>query len=217
MYVVFMMPTRFYRYKHTPYTGTENQPDTLTFFIKNKDGNFLSRSANSSTTAIGRCVPIIGSFVGVARIIFAVKAIFNNLSNDNTSEPNDLWNSFKNLFRGIAEACPFSGIFLILFDSVRNSVSINGSIRKEIQDEHRIAGVAIDGKVCMTIQLDKLDTLNKSPATSDEHRLERFEYLSIQHLKKMDEIKTQIKIKDCFQILKKSIEERSNNFVSEIK
>ena len=203
---VFMISLDPYRYHHIPCTGTELQPDTLSIFIKNKDGDFIVHHSDPSTSFVGKWVPVHGSYVGIVRTVSAAQAIFDNLSKSNASDPNDLWNSFKNLFRGIAEACPFSGIFLIIYDSIRNSVLINANICKEIQNENSIAGIAIDGKVCMTISLNQLDRLKVKP-TSDKHRLAIFKFLNLEFLKKLNEKGRKEKMADVFPSIKKAIEE----------
>lgn len=104
-----------YRYSNTFYTGTEVQPDALSIFVK-KDKNESSLfiyDAEPLANICGKAIPVIGSFTGVLRVIKSVKAIFERLSNENSSGTPAIWLSMKNLFRAIAEACPFSGIFLI--------------------------------------------------------------------------------------------------------
>jgi len=198
-----------YRYNDTFYTGTPHQPDTLSLFIKKeKDADFLICNAEPIANIIGKCVPIVGSFTGIARIVNSVKSIFQNLSKSNASEANALWNSFRNLFRGIAEACPFSGIFLIIFDSLRNSVSIHSNIAKEIQKQENIAGIAIDGKVIFTIdlaQLTKLENFTKIKPTSDKHRLAIFKELSLEILKRQQQKDSSLEMTEIFPKLKEAI------------
>ncbi|KAF3361467.1 hypothetical protein PHSC3_001841 [Chlamydiales bacterium STE3] len=200
-----------YRYNNISYTGTLLQPDTLSLFIKkDKDKDFLVCNAEPTANIIGKSVPIVGSFTGIARIVNSVKSIFQNLSKSNASEPNALWNSFKNLFRGITEVCPFSGIFLIIFDSVRNSISIHSHIIQEIQKQENIAGIAIDGKVIFTIDLTQLENSIKTKPTSDKHRLAIFKELSLEFLKRQEQSGCSLKMTEIFPKLKEAIEKKKN-------
>jgi hypothetical protein len=198
-----------YRYHDTFYTGTLIQPNTLSLFIKKeKDADFLICNAEPAANIIGKCAPIVGSFSGIGRVVKAVKAIFENLSKSDISEPNALWNSFKNLFRGIAEFCSFSGIFLIIFDSVRNSVSIHAKIAKEIQNQENIAGIAIAGKVIFTIDLTQLENFTKIKPISDKHRLAIFKELSLVFLKKQEQKGSSLKMTEIFPKIKEAIEKK---------
>src|SRR5688572_26166928 len=91
-----------YRYNDSFYTGTLLQPDTLSFFIKKKkNDDFLVCNTEPIANLFGKCVFIIGSFTGIGRIVNSVKSIFQSLSQSSPVEANVIWNSFKNLFRGI--------------------------------------------------------------------------------------------------------------------
>ncbi len=200
-----------YTYNQTFYTGTLIQPDTLSIFTKKeKDQDFLICNEEPVANMLGKCVPFVGSCTGIARIVKSVKAIFQNLSKSDASEPNPLWNAFKNLFRGIAEAFPFSGIFLILFDAVRNSVIIHSKITKEIKEQKNIAGIAIDGKVIMTVDVTQLDNCLKSRPNpkSDKERLAIFKELTFGALKSVEPFSSAMTL--ILPLLKDRIEVRAN-------
>jgi hypothetical protein len=195
-----------YRYKDPFFTGTPVQPDTLSLFIKKgENDDFLVCNAEPTANIIGKCVPIIGSFTGVLRIVHSVKVIFQCMSNKN-SEPGVFWNAFKNLFRGIAEVCPFSGIFLILFDAVRNSISIHSNISDEIKTFENIAGIAVDGKVIFTIDLSELENAIKIKHTSDKHYLSAFKELSLEFLKRQEQSDCSLKMIEIFAKLKNTLQ-----------
>jgi hypothetical protein len=104
----------------------------------------------------GKCVPIGGCLTGAARIKNAVQVIFQILLKKNEFEPH-VWNAIKNLLRGLVELLPLTGIFLIIYDAVRNSVVFYTKSIKEIIEKENILGVAIDGKLIFTITTDQLD------------------------------------------------------------
>jgi len=81
----------------------------------------------------------------------------------------ELWNAFKNLFRGIAESVPLVGSSLILFDAVRNTRFVF-QIEKEMKDnQEKTLGVAVDGEVIMTCTYDRFfQTFHK--LTNDESK-----------------------------------------------
>lgn len=203
-----------YSYHTTYYTGTLFQPDALSLFIKAKkdEKDFLICHAEPMANIYGKWVPIAGSYVGVARVVEAVKSIFKNLSNKTVSEPNALWIAFKNLFRGIVEFIPFSGVFLIFYDSLRNSITIHAKIAKEIQQQKNIAGIAMDGKVIFSIDLEQLDNILSKNPTSDKERLAILTELCLQFLKKQELGKNGIpfKMTEIFPVLKETFNKKNN-------
>lgn len=179
-----MNPLGIYRYHDHFCTGTEVQPDTLSIFVKTKEGNFLVNHTEPGVKAVGKLIPLVGSYAGVLRVIAIAKAIFKKLFNSNDANPNTLRNLFINLIRAIADACPFSGIFLIIYDSVQKSLLINPNISKQIHEQNNIAGIAIDGKVCITFSLEFLCELAKMKdlPTSDKDLLTFFNELVLRIL-----------------------------------
>jgi len=187
-----------YHYQNRFYTGTDIQPDTLSIFVKFKDDkeSFHVRHKHAYANCMGY-VPILGSFTGVARIVNAVKSIFNHLSQlkFKSDDPhlNECWNAFKNLFRGLVEVVPFLGITLIIFDVVRNVVFMTKKIQKELKEEKGVAGVAIDGKIVFTIDIEQLDEFldrihkdkKSGKVKTDRYRLDHFSYLCSEFLEQM--------------------------------
>lgn len=186
-----------YSYNQTFYTGTDIQPDVLHIFIKpgKENKSFLEHNAAPLANWMG-FVPVVSMFSGAARVVNAVKIIFKHLSNLKTISEKDtnrseLWNSFKNIFRGIVEIIPFTGITLILFDSIRNAIHID-KIKNELKDKENIAGIAVDGKVIFTIDLGRVDHIIKNPppdSKPNEYRLAVFRNLCLTFLEKAEKEK----------------------------
>jgi hypothetical protein len=180
-----------YDYNQTFYSGTDAQPDVLSIFItpeKDTEG-LIGCNAIPLQTWVG--ISPIASIFCAARINNSVKIIFNNLSNLSSlkedAQKAELWNAFKNLFQGIVEMIPLTGIALIIFESVRMSVYFGKAI-ETVKDQENIAGIAIDGKVVFTIDLCKLDSMIENPIEKfNEYRLELFKSLCFEFLKKSEE------------------------------
>lgn len=166
-------------------------PDVLQIFIKpSKDlKSILSYTAVPLATCLG-ILPVTSLFSGAARVVNAVKAIFKELSNPKGINKSELWNAFKNLFRGIAEMIPFTGIALIVFESMRASANL-GKVLLQLEKQENIAGIAIDGKLILTIDLEKLDRVitEPHPTKPNEYRLAVFQDLCLKFLKKAEEQK----------------------------
>lgn len=191
-----------YNYNRIFYTGTDVQPDVLNIFIKHK------RCLESNNIPLANLVgyfPILSLFSGSLRIANAVKIIFKKLSNlkalSEDAHKSKLWNAFKNLFRGIVEIIPFTGIPLIVFDSFRMSTFIH-KINKELKEKENIAGVAIDGKVIFTIDLGRVDLIIKDQPTDhsriNEYRLAVFRDLCLKILEKVEESKSKVGMDKLF-------------------
>lgn len=201
----------YYSYHHLFYTGTTVQPDVLHVFIKpEKDSeNFSGYNHVPLATWIG-LAPVASCVSGAIRIKKSIKVIFKELSHlellKEEAHKATLWNAFKNLGRGIVEVIPLTGIFLIVFESAR-VVFYCAKIKKEIEEEENIAGIAIDGKVVFTTPIENTDPLIKDGVKSPEKRLFAFNYLSLEWLKRVKE-KQQYKaeMKEIFEKLQQKME-----------
>ncbi len=202
------METQSYRYHDIFYTGTETQPDSLNFFVKMKKGenSFLAQHAMPLANWMGY-MPIIGSFTGVARIINSVKTIFENFSQNKTSEKQTI---YKNFFRGFVEVLPFTGVSLMLFDAIRIR-RVEAKIKKEVQEQENIVGLAMDGNLMFTvgtIGLSQLEKLRTKPSWSNEDRLRTFTFLCLKFLEKKEkEGRSPQKMKDIFPKLQEIIQQ----------
>src|SRR3954471_19703342 len=110
-----------YRYRDVMYTGTAMQPDVLTFFVKKeKDERPRMHHAESTANLMGKWVPIVGSIIGIARVVNAVKEIFRCAFTKDEVPKGTLLNAFSNLVRGVVEIIPGAGLSLVMFDTLRN-------------------------------------------------------------------------------------------------
>ena len=157
-------------------------------------------------------VPVASVFSGTIRVIEAAKIVFKELSQSKTAEEkarkSELWNAFKNIFRGIIEIIPLTGIALILFDATRGAIYIN-RINKELKERENIVGIAIDGKIILTIDFATFDRNLTNPSSDSKHRLDVFQDLCLQCLKKADERKCKLGMDELFPRLGERIRTRS--------
>lgn len=203
------MSTRldFYDYNQTFYTGIDTQPDVFHMFVKPEKGNkkFIMHNAMPLANWLG-FFPVVSFFSGAARVSNAVKVIFKELSHlkllSEEAHKKELWNAFKNLFRGIVEMIPLTGIALIIFESARNAFYC-GKIIKELSEQENISGVAIDGKIIITIDLGKVDKIidGHQPEKLNEFRLAVFRDLCQKMLKRVEEKKQKIGMNELFSKL----------------
>jgi hypothetical protein len=119
---------------------------------------------------------------GVWRIIQAVGVIFQYLFRQEPSS-SILWNAFKNLGRGTVEACPGSGICLIIFDAVRNHYVISPKIAQEVTNQDNIVGFALDGVVLPTIDLASFERRKNFQSISDIHSFYFFTRFALDYLR----------------------------------
>lgn len=146
-----------YNFQRKFVTGTETEPDNLTFFIKRENGSLKAKHSESYMNLIGKTLPIAGSITGAMRAVSAINTIIKNFKDRNSIslEPQECsyWNAFKNLCRGIVEMIPCSGVFLLIYDAIRYRIILNENIMT--YPENDIVGVAIDDRVIWTEDLSK--------------------------------------------------------------
>lgn len=203
----------FYRYNDTFYTGTSTQPNILSIFIK-KEKNTPPHHvfhAQAMANSFGCYFPIIGSFSGIARVVNAVKEIFKNLFSKKPIEIGSYSIAFKNLFRGLVETIPFTGFFLYSFDVVTIEL-YNNNILEEVSNKEKIAGVAMDGKVVLDVDLEHLKelfkSLNKDSEDYEERRFVVFKEFCLSYLKKQQRGSSSPKMIDAFAKLKATIDSK---------
>ncbi|MGK5595485.1 MAG: hypothetical protein ACSNEK_09035 [Parachlamydiaceae bacterium] len=187
-----------YKYNNQFYTGTQIQPDTLSLFIKTSGKSSLYvADATAPANRIG-VLPVVGSFAGIIRINNAVKEIFKPSRDSSGSCAR--WNAIKNLFRGLTEAIPGSGIFLILFDAMRNAIYIHSRISKQIKEQENVAGVAVDGKVIATIDLNRFKNSFSNSPLSDQKSLAYFSYICLAFLEEREKEDCVSKMTELFPV-----------------
>lgn len=151
-----MITQATYGYKNREfYTGTSQKPDAIQIFIKeNKDDKILMRNMLPLENFLGM-LPVCSIFTGAVRVIKAVKALFIELHKGNFRSP-DVKIALKNLFQGIAEMIPLTGLFLMACYSFK-ALSCEKRIEAELRDREHVAGIAVEGKVVALIKMDDLD------------------------------------------------------------
>lgn len=195
-----------YKYQEVFYTGTNEQPDVLSFFVKGTKTTFINVRASANWKGY---VPVKSSLTGVTRISIAANKIFTELSHA-TFHPNDLhlhecWNAFRNLFRGILETIPLIGnVTLMIFDLVREQIIFNSKIEQDIAPKENIVGIAIDGTVVFTIDLEYLKKLN--PSKTNKKYGEIFACFFIKCLEAEEKKVNPLKIYECILKFKDVIE-----------
>lgn len=197
--------TGMYNYNNTFYTGTSAQPDTLSIFVKSGQTE-RSFSVYHMHPGLSYCdyVPLVSSLTAIPKIINSVETFFNELSQAafQANDPHllECWNAFKNFMRALVALVPIAGnITLVIFDVTRNIVSIEPKITESIRNQQNIAGVASDGKVIFTVDLDRLRDIYRDPDQQDaEYYLGGFRHLCTELLKRESERGSQEDITQLF-------------------
>ncbi len=171
-----------YSYGGFGYTGTGFQPDTLSLFVK-KGNKLLIHHTEPVINLVAKWIPLLGSMAGVWRVIQAVALIFLHPFRPDQSSSDGFWNELKNLGRGIVEACPGSGICLIIFDALRNNYMISFKIAQEVANKDNIVGFALDGIVFPTIDLAVFERRKNFQSTSDIHSFTAFTRFALDYLR----------------------------------
>ena len=121
------------------YTGTLNQPDTVTFFYLERRGpiHFTEESIVNS-----KGYSPLNFMTAIERIGAAVAKIFR--------ENSDLWNAFGNLFRGVVQLVPIAGNgALYVWDCIKAYYD-HRLIYASLDKTHSVMGIAFDGKIVAT-------------------------------------------------------------------
>jgi len=195
-----------YQYRDVMYTGTAMQPDVLTMFIK-KEHDERPRMQYMEPTAnvMGKWVPVVGSVIGVARVVNAVKAIFQCAFSKDQLPKGALLNGFKNLVRGIVEMIPGAGLSLVMFDTLRNHFFFSSNIEKQVAKQQNIAGIAMDGRVICTIDLALLQRVKQSHPKWEE--LDFFRAATLNFLKEVEKDEDcLLKMPEIFSVIKAGFE-----------
>jgi hypothetical protein len=191
------------------YTGTAIQPDVLTIFVKKeKDEPPCMQYTQPTANVMGKCVPIVGSVIGIARIVNAVKAIFRSIYHWKEVPKGALLNAFRNLVRGMIELIPGSGLYLIMFDTLRNHFVFSSNIEKQVANQQNIAGIAMDGRVMCTIDLAAVQNLKKQmrkPVAEGED-VDFLRLTTLHLLKKEEEEDDVVKMPVIFEAIKSGFE-----------
>ena len=204
-------------------TGTDDQPDTLTIFVKSSKNStsFSACHLHAPANLLG-CIPVVSTFTAIVRIVNSVKTIFKELGQikfkANDPHLNKCWMAFKNLFRGILELIPVIGnLTLIFYDTMRNVIIFDAAIVKAIAEKENIAGIAMDGKVIFTVNLDLLKTYHanhKIILKDNDEIASAFPIYCSSFLKTVSEKKCPLKMIELLPKIKLLIEEDANKSIN---
>jgi hypothetical protein len=162
------------------FTSPNLQPDTASLYVK-RNTRIEICQREPLVNFVGKYIPIVGSLAGIGRIISSVRCIFIKMSGG-SSYYYSYWFSIKNIFRGIVETCPCSGIFLMIYDGARNyniRTIISNILKNNAQDD--IAGIVFDLSDCYEYDLTKIEKAS-IPFTSANHALDYVKWRILSHL-----------------------------------
>lgn len=146
----------YYDYKGLYYSGTKMQPDLITLFTKS--GGVISSDRILHKHNWIDMVPLVGAFTAIPRIVAAVKSFFHE-ANQVRFQRNDphlaeCWNAFKNLMRGVVALVPLIGTFSLIWVETIRFARDYMSLKKSLAMQENIIGIAVDGKVIFTSDLN---------------------------------------------------------------
>lgn len=145
-----------YDYRELYYSGTKMQPDLITVFMK--AGGKISTCSIAPVNNWIEMLPLFGALTAIPRIVAAVKRFFHE-AKQVTFQKNDphlaeCWNAFKNLMRGVVALVPLVGTFSLICVEVTKIVREYIFLQKSFASQQDIIGIAIDGKVIFTSDLN---------------------------------------------------------------
>lgn len=159
-----------------PYTGTKDEPDTVSLFFKNSQNKIFFRVENIHDALNYNPLNFV---TAIRRIQEAVHKIFLSLR----GKERDLWNATKNLTRGVVALIPLAGnAALYLYDRIRTRFYTHCIIKKALSNQNGpLLGIAFDGKIIKTFTLNQLSTALKGQPSNP---LGSFHYLWLRVLEK---------------------------------
>ena len=178
-----------------PYTGTENQPDSVSIFYKAGDEkNTIKIADEEIVNSLGHSP--FEFMIAMERIIPATKEIFEILRYGTSQHNDTLSNAFNNLGRGLIQLVPLAGnATLYLYDKVRTNFFIHPQINAALADvKGPVVGIAFDGKILTKFSSAKLKNADDPLAVS--------QYLWVSMLKHTldkDLSKTRLQLVDSFE------------------
>lgn len=157
------------------YTGTLDNPDTVSVFFKSRSNiefrdEALFNSMSYSPTNYFRNIPIV-----LSKIDEACKRIFKNMK----GERGDLWNACKNLGRGMIQLIPLVGnATLYLYDQVKMKFYTHPQIKTELSNKNEaVFGLAFDGKIINTFSRIELESfIHEGDTTQSDNPLDLLYY-----------------------------------------
>ncbi len=147
------------------YTGTKDQPDNVSIFYKDKNGNIDIKDENVANSMGHKPFSMN---TAVLRIQEAVNQVFEEINLGFSREDSDLWNAFKNLARGMVQLFPLVGnATLYVFDYFRTNFYFHPKIKATLASENSpVMGFAFDGKIIATFSPEEMNASIKRSASS---------------------------------------------------
>ncbi len=146
------------------YTGTPDQPDVVSIFLKSGEKNSTVKIADEQIVNEMSHSPL-NLITAFPRIEKAAKIMFKEIKKGTCFNPeSEFWNAFKNGVRGIVQLVPLLGnAILWAYDGLRTTCSIHPKIKTAIAEQQNVIGVAFDGKPVMTMPLNQVSSKYEDP------------------------------------------------------
>lgn len=153
-----------------PYTGTADQPDVVSIFLKSKNSNNEVKIVDEQITNSLDYFPL-NFFSAIPRMKKAVKTIFQEIAQRSCFKENsEFWNAFKNLTRSIVQLVPLLGnATLYIHDKLRTNLHIHPKIAAELSNQQDVFGVAFDGKPVFSMPLKDVRSRMKLTENRSDH------------------------------------------------
>ena len=128
-----------------PYTGTIDQPDSVSIFYRHGNGDKIEIVDESFVNSLGH------SPTNMLTALPRISAAFHRI----LSEP---CNAIKNLVRGIIQLIPLLGnATLYAFDYVRTNFYFHSQLKAALANQDSpVIGVAFDGKIVASFSPEEL-------------------------------------------------------------
>jgi hypothetical protein len=156
-----------------PYTGTSDQPDVITVFLKSRENAGEVKTKDDQTTNILGYSPS-NYLLAFPRIRHASKVMFRELTQGTLFNGNsEFWIAFQNFSRGVVQLIPFLGNgVLYLHDLARTTFFIHPKLKTALSHEQEpVVGIAFDGKPVFTIPLSTVKSRMNYPDSKDENSI----------------------------------------------
>lgn len=132
------------------YTGTEICPDTLSLFVITDDQkvSFFVEHQKPTLHLVG--YTLLLSLFCIFRVVCAVKIFFDHIAKIHFKKDDphlkECWNALQNVFRGVIEVIPCTGLFLFLYDLYCSKILIQRQIEKELEKRQE-QGEVLKGRI----------------------------------------------------------------------
>ncbi len=138
---------------YIPYTGTADQPDTVTLFSLQGKGPVHFKD-EQTVNSIGHSPFYF--MAAVLRIQVSAQKIISEIRQGAFRENSELGNAFKNFFRGVVQLVPIAGnAALYAYDYLKIHLYTHSLIPDQLSCGGYQMGIAFDGKVVAKFSYDQ--------------------------------------------------------------